>query len=533
MKRSTRLTYSVAAVATAVLALAGCSAGSTSPSPTSSSTAVVLPSGVTQSVTVGGFNLATMDPGSATGFNGPGEAIVQNVFGQLIDPPATPGGKYIPDLATKYKFNSDFTQLTLTLRPHVTFTDGTPFDAAAVKFNYDRYTSTTSRVSQYVGDIASTVVVNPLKVQINFKAPDTNFLDVLALTVGGSIQSPTAIQKGGAKYGLNIVGAGPFMQSSYTPGNELDLVPNPNFWDKSHTHLKKLIYLNTGVDPSVNYQQVSSGAIQVYQANGINTSPSVLSDAKSNSSISVIKADDNQYLFLPLNVTTAPFNQADARQALDYCMDRTTLAKALTQGFANPAYIDGGTSTLYYPNGSASSYAKNFPYPFNAKKGTALVKKLGGLSFNLYNMGGQYTVIANALAQMWKQNCGIDASVQTDTPPALATRITSGGYPAVLTISGGLNDPSFFRTFQTNTPQGKYAGGVGYPAITSLITQATQTNDTKKLTGIWAQAWKQINTQALNLPVISGPNYYLQDKCLQGSQYVGSGGTYRYAYLTC
>ncbi|MCU1476587.1 MAG: transporter substrate-binding protein [Subtercola sp.] len=531
MKRRTRLTYSLAALATTALVITGCSSGS--PSPTPSGTNVVLPAGVTQNITIGGFSLNTLDPGAATGFNGPGEAIVQNVFGELVDPPATPGGDYVPDLATAWKYNADFTQLTLTLRPNVTFTDGTPFDAAAVKFNYDRYTTTTSRVSQYVGVIASTVVVDPTTVQINFTTPDTNFLDVLALTVGGSIQSPTAIQKGADKYGLNIVGAGPFMQSAYTPGTQLDLVPNPNYWDAKSTHLQKVTYLNTGVDPSVNYQQVASGAIQVYQVNGVNSSPSVLTDAKGNSGISVVTTDDNQYLFLPLNITTAPFNNPAARQALDYCMDRPTLAKAVTQNFGNPAWIDGGSSTLYYPGGGYSSYPSKFPYPFDTSKGTALVSQLGGLSFDLYNMGGQYTVVANALAQMWKANCGINATVQTDTPPALATRITSGSYSAVLTISGGLDDPSFFRTFQTNTPQGKYTGGVGHPEITGPISEATQTNDPAKLASLWEEVWKQVNTQGFTIPVLSGPIYYLQNTCLQGSQYFGSGATYRYAYLSC
>jgi peptide/nickel transport system substrate-binding protein len=530
-RRTTRLTYGIAALAATVVALSACSADAPAPSPTS--TEVVLPAGVTQNITIGGFGLNTLDPGAATGFNGPGEAIVQNVFGLLVDPPATTGGDYGPDLATAWQFNSDYTQLSLTLRSGVTFTDGTPFDAAAVKFNMDRYTSTSSRVSQYVVNVASTTVVDPTHVQINFKAAAPNFLSVLALTVGGSIQSPTAIQKEGDKYGLGIVGAGPFMQSAFTPGTQVDLVPNPNFWDAKNTHLQKVTYLNTGTDPSVNYQQVSSGAIQVYQVNGVTSSPSVLNDAKANSSINVVKTDDNQYLFLPLNTTSAPFNNQQAREALDYCMDRATLSKTVTQGWGNPAFINGGSSTLYYPNGGPDQYAANFPYPFDATKGTAIVKSLGGLSFDMYNMGGQYTVVANALAQMWKQNCGIDASVQTDQPAALATRITSGNYQAVITISGGLNDPSFFRTFQTNTPQGKFAGGADNPDITTLITQASETSDTAKLNDLWSQIWTKINTQALTIPVVSGPIYYMQNSCLQNSQYFGSGATYRFAYLSC
>lgn len=527
-----RVAQGLAALTVAALALSACaSSAPTDVEPTS--TGVTLPEGVAQNVIVGGFNLNTLDPGAETGFNGPGEAVVQNVFGQLLDPPLTEDGDYVPDLATGYEWNDEYTQLTLTLREGITFTDGTPFDAEAVKFNYDRYTTTSSRVSQYVKTLESTEVVDDLTVELNFSSPTTNFLDVIALTVGGSIQSPTAIQKDGDAYGLNIVGAGPFMIGTYTPGTQLDLVPNPDFWDAENTHLEKLTYLSTGSDPSVNYQQVVSGAIDVYQVNGANSSPSVLNDAKANTAIAMIPSDDNQYLFLPLNITTAPFDDVEARKALDYCTDRVTLAKTVTQGWGNPAWIDGGSSTLYYPGGGYDAYPEKFPYPFDKKKGTAIVDDLGGLSFELVNMGGQYTVVANALAQMWKQTCGIDASVITDQPPALATRITSGNYQAVITISGGLNDPSFFRTFQTNTPQGKYAGGADYPELGNLISEANSTTDEGELEEIWGDFWKLVNTEAITIPVVSGPIYYMQDKCLQDVSHAGSGGTYRHAYLSC
>ncbi len=533
MNGSTRLARSAAALAAAALILTACSSGSPEPAPTESSAEVVVPEGVAQDVAVGGFNLNTLDPGAPTGFNGPGEAVVQNVFGQLISPPAEPGGEYVPNLATAYEFNEDSTRLTLTLREGVTFTDGTPFDAEAVKFNYDRYTSTNSRVSQYVASLESTEVVDPLTVRLNFSSPATNFLDVLALTVGGSIQSPTAIQENGESYGLHIVGAGPFMIEAYTPGTQADLVPNPDFWDAEHTYLTRLTYLSTGSDPSVNYQQVVSGAIDVYQVNGVTSSPSVLNDAKSNTNIGMVQSDDNQYTFLPLNTQAAPFDDLDARKAIDHCTDRETLARTVTLGWGNPAWINGGSSTLYYPGGGYDSYPAKFPYPFDKEKGTALVEGIGGLQFTLHNMGGQYTVIANALAQMWKQNCGIEAAVETDQPPALATRLTAGNYEAVLTISGGLNDPSFFRTFQTDTPQAKYMGGADYPELAELISEANATHDEAELNRIWNDFWTLVNREAIGIPVLSGPIYYLQNQCLEGVSYAGSGGTYRHAFLTC
>jgi peptide/nickel transport system substrate-binding protein len=99
------------------------------------------------------------------------------------------------------------TQITFKLRSGIKFTDGTPFDAAAVKFNIDRNLdpATKSAAFAQMSAIDSVQVVDPTTVVFKLKEPNAALLTNLG-DRGGAIISPTAAQKFGKDYGLNPVG---------------------------------------------------------------------------------------------------------------------------------------------------------------------------------------------------------------------------------------------------------------------------------------------------------------------------------------
>ena len=112
------------------------------------------------------------------------------------------------------------------------FTDGTPLNSAAVKFSVDRYSSSDS-IQYYFAtlpEITSVDTPDDLTVVFNLKSSDAQFPWLLTQGLG-LVVSPTAVQqKGEEAFNLAPVGAGPFMVRKYTPGNELDVVRNPNYW---------------------------------------------------------------------------------------------------------------------------------------------------------------------------------------------------------------------------------------------------------------------------------------------------------------
>src|ERR1700753_924085 len=124
-----------------IVVAAACSTGSTSPTSTSGTTIQGSQPKHGGSITVlegkgySGDWPYGLDP--ATNVDAiPNQDMMEAIYGQLFM--LGPGGKVEPDLATGYTFSPDAKTVTITLRQGVKFTDGTPFNAQAVIYNWNR-----------------------------------------------------------------------------------------------------------------------------------------------------------------------------------------------------------------------------------------------------------------------------------------------------------------------------------------------------------------------------------------------------------
>ena len=118
-----------------------------------------------------------------------------------------------PELATKWDVEDGGKRVVFHLREGVKFQDGTPFDAAAVKWNIDRRMDPNVKSPQKGGldsVIASIEVLNPSTVAFNLKQPFPGLLGMLGQREG-FMESPTAVQKAGADFGTKPVGTGAFL----------------------------------------------------------------------------------------------------------------------------------------------------------------------------------------------------------------------------------------------------------------------------------------------------------------------------------
>jgi peptide/nickel transport system substrate-binding protein len=143
-------------------------------------------------------------------------------------------GAFSPGLAESWQRNGDATQYTFKLRRGVKFHDGTPFNAQAVKFSFDRILSPQTKspaAAPLLGDnIKSTDVVDDMTVRFVMKRPYAGFLDALTLSYGGiTIVSPAAVQRSGQDFGQRPVGTGPFMFKEWIPRERIVLVRNPDY----------------------------------------------------------------------------------------------------------------------------------------------------------------------------------------------------------------------------------------------------------------------------------------------------------------
>src|SRR6201998_2561056 len=145
-----------------------------------------------------------------------------------------------PKLAVSWSHSDDFKTWTFKLRPGVKFQAGTPFNAQAVKENFDRQKDPANkcRCAFYISGTHDVQAPDELTVVYNLNDPSVNLPAILTVqTSNNVIQSPTAWKTKGDDYNRNPVGTGPYILKSWTAGDRMILEKNPNYWDKAQTYI--------------------------------------------------------------------------------------------------------------------------------------------------------------------------------------------------------------------------------------------------------------------------------------------------------
>ena len=140
---------------------------------------------------------STLDPAQSAAFVD--RVVMAAVCDKLIELDAKLA--YVPQLATEWSWAADGLSLTMKLRAGVTFHDGEPFDAEAVRFNIERYkTAPYSRRQSELAPVKSVTVVDPVTVRFELSEPYAPLLAQLADRAGMMV-SPKAARELGDKLG--------------------------------------------------------------------------------------------------------------------------------------------------------------------------------------------------------------------------------------------------------------------------------------------------------------------------------------------
>ncbi|HEY2132425.1 MAG TPA: ABC transporter substrate-binding protein, partial [Acetobacteraceae bacterium] len=139
-------------------------------------------------------------------------------------------GQPKPWLAESWTVSEDQTEITFKLRTGIKFTDGTDFNAAAAKAQFDAVMDkkNASPLLPLLGSLQTVEAPDATTLRFTFAKPFAPFLSNIAQASFG-FNSPTAVAKYGDQYGRHVVGTGPYMLKSWDPGSEIVLVRNPNY----------------------------------------------------------------------------------------------------------------------------------------------------------------------------------------------------------------------------------------------------------------------------------------------------------------
>ncbi|MFG1403352.1 TIGR04028 family ABC transporter substrate-binding protein [Xanthobacter sediminis] len=180
-----------------------------------------------------------------------------------------------PWIAESWTVNADATEYTFKIRPGVTFSDGTPLDAAAVARNFDAFglgnKALKQPVSEVVNNYERSEVIDPLTVKFYFSKPSPGFLQGTSV-IGSGLVSPKVLDLPFDQLGdaTRIIGSGPFVVVSERLGKELNLKARPDYnWGpaklphQGRAHLDGIKFVITGED------SVRIGALLAGQADFI------------------------------------------------------------------------------------------------------------------------------------------------------------------------------------------------------------------------------------------------------------------------
>ena len=344
---------------------------------------------------------ASADPVSLDGsFANDGESIrvIKQIMQTLIaQAPGTTN--LIPQLATKWTNSPNGKVWTFTLRQGVSFTDGTPFNAAAVCYNFDRWYNYTGplqspSVSYYynlvfggfkTGPTVKTAVYQSCtatkggKAIIRLRKPFGPFLGALTL-IPFAIESPTALKKYGANLGTlskdgvfvpkgtystqHPTGTGPYKLQSWQVGDKLTLVRNDKYWGKK-AFLRRLIFRPIP-DNAARLQALQTGEIDGYD----NVEPQDVATVKGTSGLQIIDRPSFNVGYVTINQTIKPFDDIRVRQAVAYGLDRASVVGSF--------YAGRGTVASNFEPPSVQGYnASVTQYPYNPDKAKQLLQAAG------------------------------------------------------------------------------------------------------------------------------------------------------------
>ncbi len=236
----------------------------------------------------------------------------------------------VPQLATSWETSEDGRTWTFHLREGVTFHDGTPFNADAVKFNVERMLdperNTTNR--PIWSPISGANVVDDLTVQITTTEPYAMLLNTLAHGSGAMV-SPTAIEKNGDEsMTTNPVGAGPYMLESFNPGQEVVLKAYDGYWGGKPA-LDRIVFQYVP-EASTRVSALRSGKVDVIDS----VSPQLAQSLESDPNVTVLSKPGLRPMGFAIMMNHPPLDDPAVRQALNYATPREAIADKIFRGYA-------------------------------------------------------------------------------------------------------------------------------------------------------------------------------------------------------
>ncbi|REJ13256.1 MAG: ABC transporter substrate-binding protein [Paenibacillaceae bacterium] len=525
----------VAGLAAFMLLMAGCQAQRADHADQSGDTAA-SGSGVNAGGRIGGeltYALATspdsLDPHRS------GLAVAVRVIRTIHDSLIVQdeNGEVKPWLATSWEISEDGLTYTFKLREDVKFHDGTPFNAEAVKYNFDRILDPETKAKNSVALLRpyeSSEVVDVYTIRVRLFEPSSAFLGNLSQALLG-IVSPTAAEKYGEDLVRNPVGTGPFKFVSWSENASITVERNEDYhWAPETVKNAGAPYLDRITFHIIPEEATRIGSVQGGQVLAAETVPpqnipALEHDAK----IQIFKTRTNGLPYtLFINQTREPWNELKARQALLYGVDVDAIIKSLYLGTYERAWSPLAPGMLGYNKALENSFS------YDPARAAALLDELGwkpgadgirekdGKKLALHYVEvtpnrEKRNDIAAMIQQQLKQ---IGIAVEVEITKDYSSVVFQNGNYDLYGNSQVNSDPEALRSFYHSSSAsvaGKQSlSGLKDPVVDRLLDEGNVETDTEKRIKIYERVQQEIMDRAAIIPIYVFPYTVAASRSVSG-----------------
>ncbi|WP_343717078.1 ABC transporter substrate-binding protein [Inquilinus sp.] len=387
---------------------------------------------------------------------------------------------FVPKLATAWSWSDDNLTLTFTLRDGITFQDGEPIDAAAVKANLDRArTLPDSLRKSELASVADVVVVDPKTVALKLSKPDATLLAQLS-DRAGMMLAPKAFDT----FTQKPVCSGPYSFVERVQNDRIVLQKYAGYWDAANYKIGKVVFQPIP-DTTVRLANLRAGDLDMLERLAPSDVPSVKDDPN------LVFAPVTGIGYQGITINTGNGDRAKGplgqdkrvRQAFELAVDREVINQVAGAGIYPPAQQPFPQASPYYSD----------KFPVRARdveKAKQLLKEAGQEhpSFELVFGTGTLAQQIAELTQAMAAEAGFDIKLRATEFAAMQKEAQQGNFDAMQIGWSGRVDPDgnihAFVTCKGNLNDGKYCN----PKVDELLNAARQTPDTAKRKELYDQA---------------------------------------------
>jgi peptide/nickel transport system substrate-binding protein len=440
--------------------------------------------------------------------------VTRSIYDSLVK--ELPDHSFEPWLATSWEISEDKKSYTFKLREDVTFHDGTPFNAEAVKFNFDRIKDPATKASNSLNEIGpyeSTEVIDEFTVKINFSTPYSPFLSNASKSDLGFV-SPTAVKKFGDTFPQNPVGTGPFKLEKFIPGVQVELVKNEDYnWAPDSLGHQGPAYLDKITVQFVPEEATRVGVLQSKQVHAADIiPPQNLITLKEDNQFQVHETELKQINFsLYLNPSKEPWNDLNVRQAVRSALDIKSAVETVYLGTSEQAWSPITPTMFAYSDSVENTWKPD------VEKTTTLLEEAGWkkgsdgiwgkdgkpLKIDLIDTQGNREKridLMTVLQQQLKQ-AGIQLNIVSLSAGAYSERRLSGEYD-LFAASQFSGDPDVLRQiFSSKGPLGKAnVSRANVPELDEWLEQGYLEHDPEKRKEIYKKVQEYIIENVYSIP---------------------------------